>query len=157
MVKIKIVAVGKVKEEYFTSAINEYKKRLSRYCDFTIEEVPEENYTSVNDAMVEKIKTKEESYLLPKMAGHVFATAIEGKKYTSQAFADKLKGLIDQGKGSITFVIGGSYGMTEKVKKQANELISFSDMTFPHTFFRAMLTEQIYRAFTIMDRTPYHK
>ena len=157
MVKIKIIAVGKVKEEYFTSAINEYKKRLSRYCDFSIEEVPEENYNSVNDSIIEKIKAKEEGYLLPKMVGHVFATAIEGKKYTSQAFAEKLKGLMDQGKGVITFVIGGSYGMTDKVKKQADELISFSDMTFPHTFFRAMLTEQIYRAFTIIDRTPYHK
>ena len=72
-------------------------------------------------------------------------------------FADKLKRLTDLGQGVITFVIGGSYGMTNKVKSLANELISFSDMTFPHTFFRVMLTEQLYRAFSIINNTPYHK
>ena len=157
MIKINVVAVGKIKEKYFLDAVNEYSKRLSRYCDFSIIEVPEENYSRVDDALIEKIKNKEQEYILPVVKGHVFATAIEGKKYSSQAFAQKLKKLVDDGNGVITFVIGGSYGLTDTVKKRADELISFSDMTFPHTFFRAMLVEQIYRAFCINSGTPYHK
>lgn len=157
MVKINVIAVGKIKEKYFIEALKEYQKRLARFCEFSIIEVPEENYIKVDDEIIEKIKLKEEENVLPKLKGYVFATAIEGKKYSSDEFAKKLKSLIDQGKGVITFVIGGSYGMTQKVKNTANELISFSDMTFPHTFFRVMLTEQIYRAFSINAGTPYHK
>ena len=157
MIKINVVAVGKIKEKYFTEALLEYSKRLSRYCEFNIIEIPEENYSKVDDTLIEKIKAKEEESILPHLKGHVIATAIEGKKHSSVAFADKLKRLTDLGQGVITFVIGGSYGMTNRVKSLANELISFSDMTFPHTFFRVMLTEQLYRAFSIINNTPYHK
>lgn len=157
MIKINVVAVGKIKENYFIDALKEYQKRLARYCEFSIIEVAEENYTKVDDALIEKIKQKEEENILPYLKGYVFATAIEGKKYSSPTFAKKLKDLIDDGKGVITFVIGGSYGMTDAIKKRADGLISFSDMTFPHTFFRVMLTEQIYRAFCINSGAPYHK
>ena len=157
MVKINIVAVGRIKEKYFLEALKEYQKRLARFCEFSIIEVAEENYVKTDDEIIERIKLKEEENVLPKLKGYIFATAIEGKKYSSNAFAKRLKNLIDEGKGVITFVIGGSYGMTDKIKKSANELISFSDMTFPHTFFRVMLTEQIYRAFCINAGTPYHK
>ena len=157
MIKINVVAVGKIKEKYFTDALTEYSKRLSRFCEFSIIEIPEENYTKVDDTLIEKIKAQEEECILSHLKGYVIATAIEGKKVSSPAFADKIKKLTDLGQGVITFVIGGSYGMTNKIKSLANELISFSDMTFPHTFFRVMLTEQIYRAFSIMNNSPYHK
>ena len=157
MIKINVVAVGKIKEKYFTEALLEYSKRLSRYCEFNIIEIPEENYSKVDDTLIEKIKAKEEESILPHLKGYVIAMAIEGKKFSSNTFADKIKKLTDLGNGVITFVIGGSYGMSNKVKSLANELISFSDMTFPHTFFRVMLTEQLYRAFSIINNTPYHK
>ena len=157
MLKINVVAVGKIKEKYFTEAVLEYSKRLSKYCEFTLIEVPEENYTKVDDALIEKIKTIEQERILPHLKGYVFATAIEGKKYSSPTFANAIKRLADEGRGVITFVIGGSYGLTDQIKRKADALVSFSDMTFPHTFFRAMLVEQIYRAFCINSGSPYHK
>ena len=157
MIKINVVAVGKIKEKYFTDAILEYQKRLSRFCEFSITEVSEENYSKIDDAIIEKIKAKEEQNVIPYLKGYVIAMAIEGKKYSSASFAKKIQSIADAGNGTITFLIGGSYGMTDTLKKRANELISFSDMTFPHTFFRAMLVEQIYRAFSILGGTPYHK
>ena len=157
MVKINLVAVGKVKEKYFSDGINEYKKRMSKYCDFNIVEIAEENYTKVDDSLIEQIKLKEGEKILPHLKGHVFAMAIEGAKTTSEKFAKTLKTLVDGGNGVITFVIGGSYGLSNAVKTRANELLSFSDMTFPHTLFRLMLSEQIYRAFSINAGSAYHK
>ena len=116
----------------------------------------EENYKSVDDALIETIKEREGARILPHLKGYVLAMAIEGKKYSSQKLAEKLKNLSDTG-GVITFVIGGSYGLSAAVKKRADELTSFSDMTFPHTLFRLMLTEQIYRAFSINQGSAYHK
>ena len=157
MVKVNVVAVGKVKEKYFLEAISEYAKRLSRFCDFNIIEVAEENYSKVDDATIQKIKEKEQERIIPHLKGYVFATAIEGKKYSSTQFAKKIDKICQVGQGVITFVIGGSYGLSNEVKSKADELISFSDMTFPHTFFRAMLTEQIYRAMCILNNVSYHK
>ena len=126
-------------------------------CEFTITEVGEENYTKVDDSLVLTIKEKEGEKILPHLKGYVFAMAIEGKKTSSEKFAEKLKTLSDRGNGVFTFVIGGSYGLSDKVKARADELISFSDMTFPHTLFRLMLTEQLYRAFSIIGGSAYHK
>lgn len=157
MVKVKIVAVGKVKEKYFLDGINEYAKRLKRFCEFSIVEVAEENYDKAQGKMLEVIKEKEAERILPNLKGFVFAMAIEGEKFSSENFAKKIKNLTDDGVGEITFVIGGSYGLSDKVKKRADKLISFSDMTFPHTLFRLILCEQIYRAYTINEGTAYHK
>ncbi len=157
MIKINLVAVGKVKEKYFLGGIEEYAKRLSRFCDFKIIELPEENYNKVDDALIESIKKKESEKILQNLKGYVFALAIEGKKYSSQSFSEEIKKLIDLGKGEITFVIGGSYGLDDSVKTKADKLISFSDMTFPHTLFRLMFTEQLYRAFSIINGSSYHK
>ena len=157
MIKINVIAVGKVKEDYFVKALAEYSKRLSRFCTFTITEVSEENYSKQDDGLVDKIKRKEGENILPHLKGYVMATAIEGKKTDSQGFAKLIQSLIDQGKGEITFVIGGSYGLCDQVKQRADRLVSFSDMTFPHTFFRVMLLEQIYRAFCINNGVSYHK
>lgn len=157
MVKINVVAVGKVKEKYFADGIAEYKKRLSRFCDFTITEVAEENYNKVDDALIRTIKEREGEKILPHLKGYVFAMAIEGNKTSSEKLAKTIDGLIARGNGVITFVIGGSYGLADAVKERADSLLSFSDMTFPHTLFRLMLVEQIYRAFSINGGTAYHK
>ena len=157
MIKINLVAVGKVKEKYFLGGIEEYAKRLSRFCEFKIIELAEENYNKVDDALIESIKKKESEKILQNLKGYVFALAIEGKKYSSQSFSEEIKKLIDLGKGEITFVIGGSYGLDDSVKAKADKLISFSDMTFPHTLFRLMFTEQLYRAFSIINGSSYHK
>lgn len=154
MVKINLVCVGKVKEKYFAEGIAEYAKRLKRFCDFTITETAEENVSNLSAAAISE---REGKNILPKLRGTVFALAIEGKKYSSEDFAGELKRLTDAGVGEITFVVGGSYGLSEEVKNKAAGLISFSDMTFPHTLFRLMFVEQIYRAFCINAGTPYHK
>ncbi|MBE7081411.1 MAG: 23S rRNA (pseudouridine(1915)-N(3))-methyltransferase RlmH [Clostridiales bacterium] len=157
MVKINIVAVGKVKEKYFTEGINEYAKRISKFAQINIIEVQEENYSKVDDGIIEIIKEKECQRILPHLKGTILALAIEGKKYDSNSFSKSLQKFIDQSGGTVTFVIGGSYGLSDKIKKEAKELISFSDMTFPHTMFRLMLSEQIYRAFSIISGSGYHK
>lgn len=157
MIKINVVAVGKVKEKYFSDGIEEYKKRLGKYCEFNIVEIQEENFNKVDDALICQIKEKEGDKILSALKGYVFAMAIEGKKFSSEKFAGRIKELTDLGTGVFTFVIGGSYGLSDRVKKKADQLISFSDMTFPHTLFRLMLTEQIYRAFSIIGGSAYHK
>ena len=157
MMKVKIIAVGKVKEKYFADGIAEYSKRLSRFCEFKIIELNEENYIKVDDALISNIKEKEGEKILPHLKGFVFAMAIEGEKVSSEKLAKTLKSLSDSGQGVITFVIGGSYGLSETVKKRADKLLSFSDMTFPHTLFRLMLTEQIYRCFSINSGSAYNK
>ena len=157
MIKINIVCVGRVKEKYFADGISEYVKRISKYAVVTVTELQEENYNNVTDALISTIKKKEAERINPHLKGYVFAMAIEGKKFSSESFAKKIKGLIDLGEGVITFVIGGSYGLDDSVKAKSNELISFSDMTFPHTLFRLILTEQVYRAFSIINNSSYHK
>ncbi len=159
MIKVNIIAVGKVKEKYFIDGINEYAKRLSGVCEFRIVEIEEENYKKVSSSIIEDIKTKEGKKILSAIneKSYVFAMAIEGKKFSSTTFAQEIKKIGDLGSGVITFIIGGSYGLSDEVKRRADKLISFSDMTFPHTLFRLMLVEQIYRAFSIIGGTPYHK
>ena len=152
MVKINLVCVGKVKENYFAQGIAEYSKRLQRFCEFRITETAEENAKDSPVAIAEK----EGKNILPKLRGTVLALTMDGKKYSSEEFAKEIKRLIG-GAGEITFVVGGSYGLSDSVKNRADGLVSFSDMTFPHTLFRLMLTEQIYRAFCIIAGTPYHK
>ena len=157
MIKINIVAVGKVKERYFQDGIDEYVKRLSRYAKVTINEVKEKNITNEpNQSEIQEILKREGDEIKKELKGYVVAMAIEGKKLSSEGlatFIEKAKNL----RGEITFVIGGSYGIDESIKKAADERISVSDMTFPHTLLRLMLTEQIYRAFTILEDGKYHK
>lgn len=157
MIKINVVAVGKVKEKYFAEGIAEYSKRLSRFCEFSLIEVEEENFKKTDDSVIAIIKKKEGERLLPYLKGYVFVTAPEGKKLSSEAFAEKIKALSSRGVGVITFVIGGSYGLWQDIKNRADERISFSDMTFPHTLFRLLLTEQLYRAFSLIAGSAYHK
>lgn len=145
MIKITFAVVGKIKESFYREAVAEYTKRLSRFAEVKIVEVAE-------------CKTlAEEAELLKKACrGTVFVLAIEGKKYSSEGLASKIKSYTDRG-SELTFVIGSSCGLDENFKKQADEKISFSDMTFPHQLMRVILAEQVYRAFMINSGSEYHK
>lgn len=156
MIKINVLAVGKVKEKYFLDGINEYKKRLSRFSDFNIVEIEEENFKNPTPSEIEIIKEKEAQKILPHIKGKTIVMAIEGKKISSEKLASLILDFQNLS-STITFIIGGSYGLSDKVKDKADIKLSFSDMTFPHTLFRLMLTEQIYRAFTIINGVSYHK
>ena len=155
MLKVNLVCVGKVKEKYFADGIAEYAKRLKRFCDFNITEVPEQ--TAKESSGVSAVIDAEGKTVAAKLRGAVYVAAVEGERFSSERLAKEIKNCADNGQGVITFVIGGSFGLSDEVKKRADKLISFSDMTFPHTLFRLMLTEQIYRAFCIIAGTPYHK
>lgn len=158
MLKVKLVCVGKIKEKYFAEAVDEYKKRIARFAEFTIKEIKEENFTTdPSPAEAERIIALEGEGIIKELKGYVICLAVEGKKLSSEKLAAKLKQLKDRGEGEITFVIGGSHGVWERVKQRADELVSFSDMTFPHTLFRVMFTEQLYRAFMIDSGAKYHK
>lgn len=158
--KITILCVGKVKEKYFTDAIKEYSKRLSRYCKLEIIEVADEKTPDgASETVVRQIKEKEGERLekyIPENA-HIIALAIQGKKLTSEKFADQINNLGITGTSQIVFLIGGSLGMSDTLLKKADMLLSFSDMTFPHQLMRVILLEQIYRAYRIIHGEPYHK
>lgn len=157
MIKVKIVAVGKVKEKYFLDGIKEYEKRLSRYADFKIVEIKEENFIAEpNESQKQEILKKEGNSLKKELKGYIVAMCIEGKKFDSVGFSKLIKDIKAQS-GEITFVIGGSYGLSDEIKSLANLKMSVSDMTFPHTLFRLLLVEQLYRAFSIEAEGKYHK
>lgn len=145
MVKVTVVAVGKIKEGYLRDAVAEYAKRLSRFCELTIKDLPE------------RATLKEEGEEILRAAkGYRIALAVEGKQRSSEELASLLKKLCDEGK-EITFVIGSSCGLDEGVKGASDELLSFSRMTFPHQLMRVILCEQVYRAFMINAGAVYHK
>lgn len=157
---ITILAVGKIKEKFYTDAIAEYVKRLGRYCKIKIIETEDEKTPDgASDIVCRQIMAKEakafEKYLTDD--AYKIVLAIEGKKYDSPGFATMINNLGINGKSNIVFIIGGSLGVDESVKKKADALISFSDMTFPHQLMRVILTEQIYRAYRIINNEPYHK
>lgn len=145
MIKINIVCVGKIKEEFYRSAVAEYTKRLTRFCKVEIKEIAEgRNLEEEAEGILRAIK------------GYCFALCIEGKKLSSEAIAKEVKTLCDRGE-EITFVIGSSCGLANSIKERADFKLSFSDMTFPHQLMRVILCEQIYRAFMINSGSEYHK
>ena len=151
--KVKIVAVGKIKEKFFTDAIQEYAKRLSKFCDFKVVEVNEAtNYKN----LAEKSEI-EGKLLLSYASGFIVALDGVGKQLSSTQLADLAKEKMLNGVSEITFIIGGSNGLSDEVRNKANFILSFGKITFPHQLFRVVLTEQIYRMFTIINGMPYHK
>lgn len=145
MVKIDLIVVGKLKENYWKDACAEYLKRLTRFCDLRVKELPE------------RFSLKEESAdILRSLRGYAVALAVEGQQLSSEELSLKLGGLCDSGE-RISFVIGSSCGLDPAVKARADFLLSFSKMTFPHQMMRAVLLEQIYRAFMIRAGAEYHK
>ncbi len=157
--KITVACVGKIKEKYFTDAINEYSKRLSRYVTLEICQVADEKAPeNMSEAQAFQVKETEGERLLKVIKdSFVVALAIEGKKMTSEGFAAFISDNMVKGISHITFVIGGSLGLSNKVLERANFKLSFSDMTFPHQLMRVVLLEQIYRGYRIMKNEPYHK
>ena len=158
--KITILCVGKVKEKYFTGAIEEYAKRLSRYCKLEIVEVADEKTPDgASTALEEQIKQKEGERLLKYIPedAYVCVLAIEGKQLTSEQLSEKIGELGVRGVSHIVFIIGGSLGLWDAIIKKADFLLSFSKMTFPHQLMRVVLLEQIYRGYRILQGEPYHK
>lgn len=159
MLNVNIICVGSLKERFFTDAVNEYKKRLSRYCKLSIVELQEEKISDQEtQAQIEKTLSKEGERILSKIGkgDYVIAMCIEGKEIDSVQLSQKLSD-ISMTTGTVDFIIGGSWGLSDEVKKRADFKLSVSRMTFPHQLFRVMLCEQIYRAFTISANAKYHK
>ena len=158
--KISILAVGKIKEPFYRDAVREYEKRLSRYAALEITEVADEPASeNLSAAQIRQVTEKEGIRLLAKEkpGAYRIALCIDGKRMDSVAFSQHLGEKIDGGIGRIEFLIGGSNGLSEEAVKSADLKLSFSDMTFPHQLMRVILLEQIYRAFKIRCREPYHK
>lgn len=159
MASVTVIAVGKIKEKFIKDAVSEYEKRLSRFCNFKIIELPDRPIPdSASEAEERQVLQKEGTDILAKVkpGDFVVALCIEGSRVSSTAFAEKL-GAAFMRSSSIVFIIGGSLGLDPSVKNRADFKMSMSDMTFPHNLARLMLTEQIYRAFKINNNETYHK
>ena len=158
--KITILCVGKIKERFFREGIEEYKKRLSKYCKLEIIEVADEKTPDrASEAEEQKIKEKEaerlEKYI--KKDAYVVVLAIDGKMLDSVELSEKINKLGIGGTSHIIFIIGGSLGLDDAIIKQADYKLSFSKMTFPHQMMRMILMEQIYRTYRIINNDPNHK
>ena len=150
---IKLICVGKIKEKYLIEAIDEYKKRLSKYTKLDIVELPDIRYNEID-----KVKKKEGKLILKhlKETDNVIILDINGQELSSLELTNKLCSL-ESFNSNLCFIIGGSYGLSEEVKERANYKLSFSKLTFPHQLFRVMLLEQIYRTYKIRNNENYHK
>ena len=160
MQKIKIVCVGKIKEKFYTMAVDEYVKRLSRYCKLEIVELPDEKTPdNASDTVNDMIKKTEADKILKNIKDDAYVITLEilGKMLDSVEMSKKLDRLAIEGAGEIIFVIGGSLGLHESVSRRADYNLSFSKMTLPHQLMRVILLEQIYRAYRISSNEPYHK
>ena len=158
--KISIICVGKIKEKFYRMELDEYSKRLSRYCKLEILEVADEKTPdNASDHEVELIKDKEGERILKNIRrdATVIALAIDGKMLSSEQLADKIRQLGVMGESHIQFIIGGSLGLSDRVLEAADMLLSFSKMTFPHQLMRVILLEQVYRSYRIIQGEPYHK
>lgn len=159
MLSINIICVGKIKEKSFKDSMEEYSKRLSKYCKLNILELPDEKIPDKTNTNIEnEIKTKECNNIINhiKKDSFVICLDLNGKEFTSEQFSKNIENISMQS-SQITFIIGGSLGLTEKVLNLANQNICFSKMTFPHQLIRIFLLEQIFRAFKISNGETYHR
>ena len=158
--RISIICVGKIKEKYLKLGIDEFKKRLSKYCKREIIELDDEKAPeNLSDKEMLMIKEKEGKKILSKIKdnSYVIALAIDGKNLSSEELADTINNLGVRGNSHIVFIIGGSLGLSDEILSRANYKLSFSKMTFPHQLMRLILLEQVYRAYRINSGEPYHK
>ncbi len=155
MIKINIYCVGSLKEQYLKDAINEYKKRLSRYAKVEIIEVKE---AKVDETNITKGLNEEGENILKRIKDgeYLILSDLHGKEITSEEFSKSLRELIDKGISPISYVIGGTYGLSNELRKRSNDKISLSKLTFTHQMTRVILLEQIYRAFKIINNENYH-
>lgn len=157
---IHIVAVGKIKEKYIKEGIDEFSKRLSRYVNLNIIEIPDEKAPeNLSKKDMKSVMEKEGGKIIAKIPQNSFVISLEidGKNISSEMMSKKIEDIMVNGMNDITFIIGGSLGLSKEVKEISNYKLSFSKMTFPHQIMRLILLEQIYRAFRIIKNEPYHK
>ncbi len=158
--KITVIAVGKIKEKFYTEALSEYSKRLSKYIKLDVIEVADEKTPDqASEREIAQILEKEAQRILAKLpsGAYVIPLAIDGKMLSSEGLSEKLAELGLQGDSHLAFIIGGSLGLADSVLEKADLKLSFSKMTFPHQLMRVILLEQVYRAMRIMRNEPYHK
>ncbi|MDP5276047.1 23S rRNA (pseudouridine(1915)-N(3))-methyltransferase RlmH [Chengkuizengella axinellae] len=158
--QIQIVTVGKLKEKYFVQGISEYTKRLQAYAKIKIMEVPDEKAPEqLSESEGRQVKEKEGKRILAQIKPdhYVFALAINGQMWSSEQLAENIEKLATYGRSQLTFVIGGSLGLSDEVLSRADQKISFGKITYPHQLMRLILVEQVYRAFKINRGEPYHK
>ena len=158
--KVTIISVGKVKDKYLQLGIDEFKKRLSRFCNLEIIEVKDEPLSDkASERDLDIVRQKEGNLILSKLSGSAYVVVmdVDGKQLSSEQLADKIREVTTYGQSHIVFIIGGSVGLSDQIKKSADLKLSFSKMTFPHQLFKLMLLEQIYRAFKINVNESYHK
>ena len=160
MLNIKLICVGRLRERFYIDAFDEYARRLSAYCKFECVELNEVKLgDKPSDKEIENALVRERADIekaIPKDA-YVIAMCVGAKQLKSEELAQKINSLAISGRGKICFIIGGSFGMAESVKKRADMRLGMSAMTFPHHLARVMLTEQIYRSFKIIEGSRYHK
>lgn len=158
--RVTIITVGKLKEKYWRAAIEEYSKRLTRYCSLNIVEVPDEKCPdNAGDEDMKIIRKKEGDRIRARIpeSSYLVTMEINGKEQDSEGFAQWLDSLPHQGHSHIVFVIGGSLGLDEDLCRKSRLSLSFSKLTYPHQMMRVILLEQIYRAYKIIRNEPYHK
>lgn len=160
MIGVTVIAVGKIKEKYFTDAISEYAKRLSAYCRLNIIELKDEPIPeNPSEREIATVLEKEGKRIIDKLpkSAYIIPLCIEGKSKSSVEFSDMLNKIASDGASEIVFIIGGSLGICDSIKTTADYKLSFSEMTFPHQLMRVILLEQVYRAFNISNGGKYHK
>ena len=160
MLQVKLICVGKMREKFYMDAFQEYQKRLSAYCKFEQVELSETRLPeNPSQAQIDAALEKEAADILRNVPqdAYLVALCVEGKQLPSEAVAELISTRENSGKPRLCFVIGGSYGLSEKVKTRADLRLSMSKMTFPHHLARVMLAEQIYRGFKIKEGSRYHK
>lgn len=156
MVNINIICVGKIKEKYIQMGIEEFSKRLSAYAKLKVIELKEDGNDKNREKSIEKEgKAIEEA--MEKNKGYTILMDIGGKKFSSEKMAEKMEKVMVDGNSTINFVIGGSYGVSKEVREKSQMRMSFSDLTFPHQLMRLILLEQVYRWFSILGNSKYHK
>lgn len=159
MLTINIICIGKIKENYLKDAINEYSKRLSKYCNLKIIELADEKLPEkINDTIINDIKTKECKKIEEqiKKDSYTICLDLKGKQYTSEEFSKKIDDIALNFNSTINFIIGGTLGLTDHILSLVDEKICFSKMTFPHQLIRVFLLEQLFRAFKISKGETYH-
>lgn len=157
--KVILICVGKVKEKFYRDAIKEYEKRLGAYIKLNTIEISDEKVKVENDSEIALAMEKEGNNILSKIKDNQYVITLEilGKNLSSEEFASKIDNLMLTGKSDVALVIGGSYGLSDSVKKRSDFSLSFSRMTFPHQMMRVVLLEQVYRAYRIITGASYHK
>lgn len=150
--------MGKLKESYYREACDEYRKRLTAFAKVTVKEPPPEDLPNdPSPSQIEKALEKEAALIREQAKGFKIALCVEGKQLSSEQLAQKLEALGTGGVSTVNFIVGSSFGLAESLKRECDLRLSMSPMTFPHSLARVMLFEQVYRAFSILNNSKYHK